>query len=90
MFRFSRAILFVIGIVSLIVGKTLLANDWAHGVFFWDIASVFWVITLIVGPQVWFLLRKLKRKEEKDLEIIEVSLVFLCFLCKKVKKTDFV
>lgn len=71
--KFSRAILFVIGIVSLIVGKILLANDWAHGVFFWDIASVFWVITLIVGPTGLIFTQKIKKeKEEKDLEIIEV------------------
>lgn len=71
--KFSRSVLFVIGLVALVVGKTLLANDGAQGIFFGDIASVFGVITLIIGPTGLIFTQNIKKqKEEKDLEIIEV------------------
>lgn len=71
--KFSRAILFVIGIASIIMGKTVLANNGIEGVFFWDIACVFWVITLIIGPTGLIFTQKVKKqKEERELEIIEV------------------
>lgn len=71
--KFSRSVLFVIGLVALVVGKTLLANDGTQGIFFGDIASVFGVITLIIGPTGLIFTQNIKKqKEEKDLEIIEV------------------
>lgn len=71
--KFSRSVLFVIGLVALVVGKTLLANDGTQGIFFGDIASVFGVITLIIGPTGFIFTQNIKKqKEEKDLEIIEV------------------
>ena len=64
--KFSRSVLFVIGLVALVVGKTLLANDGTQGIFFGDIASVFGPTGLIFTQNIK------KQKEEKDLEIIEV------------------
>lgn len=71
--KFSRAILFVIGISAIILGKTLLVNDGSQGIYFGDLSSVFGVITLILGPTGLLFTKKIhKQKEEKDLEIIEV------------------
>ena len=71
--KFSRAILFVIGLVAIILGKTMLANNGLEGVYFGDIACVFWVVTLILWPTGLLFTQKIKKqKEEKDLEIIEV------------------
>lgn len=71
--RFSRGILFSIWLFALFLGKFILANNWSQGIYFWDIISVFWVITLIIGPTGLIFSQKIKKqKEEKDLEIIEV------------------
>ncbi len=71
--KFSRAILFVIGLSAIILGKTMLANNGLEGVYFGDIACVFWVVTLILWPTGLLFTQKIKKqKEEKDLEIIEV------------------
>lgn len=71
--KFSRAILFVIGLSAIIMGKTVLANSGIDGIFFGDIACVFWVVTLILGPTGMLFTQSIKKqKEEKELEIIEV------------------
>lgn len=71
--KFSRAILFVIGLSSIIMWKTVLANSWIDGIFFWDIACIFGVVTLILGPTGLLFTKGIKKqKEEKELEIIEV------------------
>lgn len=71
--KFSRAILFVIGLSSIIMGKVILANDWLQAIYFWDLASVFGVVILIIWPTGLIFTNKIhKQKEEKDLEIIEV------------------
>lgn len=71
--KFSRAILFVIGISAIIMGKSVLANDGLHWIYFGDLASLFWVIVLIIGPTGLIFTKKIhKQKEEKEIEIIEV------------------
>ena len=71
--KFSREILFVIGLAAIILGKTMLANNGLEGIYFWDIACVFWVVTLILWPTGLLFTKNIKKqKEEKDLEIIEV------------------
>ena len=65
--KFSRSVLFVIGLVALVVGKTLLVNDGAQGIFFGDIASVFGVITLILSFLFLSLLKILRNKKKKKI-----------------------
>lgn len=71
--KFSRAILFVIGISAIIMGETMFANDGLNGLYFGDLAKVFGVVVLIVGPTGLIFTKRIhKQKEEKELEIIEV------------------
>lgn len=71
--KFSRGILFVIALFSIFLGKFILSNDGAAGLYFGDILSVFGVIVMIVWPTGLIFSQKIKKqKEEKDLEIIEV------------------
>lgn len=71
--RFSRSILFVIGLSAILLWKSILANNGAQWIYFGDLACVFWVITLIIWPTGLIFTKKItKQKEEKDLEIIEV------------------
>ncbi len=72
-FRMTKATLFVIGIVLIIIWDTVLLNDITTHVYVGDLFKLVWVVlTLLAWTNVLITDKVKKQKQNKKIEIIEV------------------
>ncbi|HMS90674.1 MAG TPA: hypothetical protein PKC87_00425 [Candidatus Absconditabacterales bacterium] len=72
-FRLTKATLFVLGLVLIIIGDTVLLNDISTYVYVGDIFKVLGVVlTLLAWTNILITDKISKKKQEKNVQIIEV------------------
>lgn len=72
-FKLTKATVFVLGIALIIIGDTVLLNDFATRVYVGDIFKVIGVVlTLLAWTDVLITDKVKKQKQDKNIEVIEV------------------